>query len=236
MVAANQSGRTEERSVLLICPHPLLREGLGSLFSQDEDLHLAGLVADVSGALEILGRKSVDVAVIVHASEYQRCTSIVEHLKLDNSDLPILVISPDLNSESVQAVLRAGAMGYLSIDVSQDELVRGVYAISRGEIFLESPVLMNILSHLIASSSSHEMSLRKEDFSPREQEVLSCLTRGKSDRDMAQALFISVRTVQTHLAHIYEKMGVHSRTEAALRAMHAGWLSLAEKKAADKNQ
>jgi DNA-binding NarL/FixJ family response regulator len=154
---------------------------------------------------------------------------------LDHPDLPILVISPDLNAESVQTVLEAGAMGYLSIDVSQDELVRGIYAISHGEIFLESPVLVNLLSRQIASSS-YELSLRQEDFSPREQEVLSCLTRGMSDRDIAQTLFISVRTVQTHLAHIYEKMDVHSRTEAALMAVHAGWLSLVENKAADKNQ
>jgi len=238
MAAANQSGRTgrtEKRSVIIICPHPLLREGLGSLFSQDEDLHLVGLVADVSGALEVLGRKKTDVVLIVHATEYQRCISMIEHLRLDNPDLPILVISPDLNSESVQAVLKAGAMGYLSIDVSQDELVRGVYAISRGETFLESPVLVNLLSRLIASSSD-EISLRQEDFSPREQEVLSCLTRGMSDRDIAQMLFLSVRTVQTHLAHIYEKMGVHSRTEAALMAVRTGWLSLAENNAADKNQ
>lgn len=235
MVAANQSGGTGKRSVLLICPHPLLREGLGSLISQDEDLHLVGLAADLNAALEILGRKNVDVAVIAYASEDQPCTSIVEHLKLDNPALPIMVISPDLNSEDVQAVLEAGVMGYLSIDVSQDELVRGIYAISRGEIFLESPVLVNLLSHRI-SSFSEKIILRQEDFSPREQEVLVCLTRGMSDRDIAQALFISVRTVQTHLAHIYEKMGVHSRTEAALMAVHAGWLSLAENQAADKNQ
>lgn len=220
---------------MIICPHPLLREGLGSLISQDEDLHLVGLVADIRGALEVLGRKRPDVAVIVYASEDQRCTSIVEHLRLDHPDLPILVISPDLNSENVQVVLEAGAIGYLSIDASQDEFVRGVYAVSRGEIFIESPVLVNLLSALI-DSSSHEMSLRQEDFSPREQEVLSCLTRGMSDRDIAQMLFISVRTVQTHLAHIYEKMGVHSRTEAALRAVHTSWLSLAENEAADKNQ
>ncbi len=173
--------------------------------------------------------------MIIHASVYQHCTFIVEQVKLGNPDLPILVISPDITSESVQAVLEAGAMGYLSIDVSQDELVRGVYAISHGEIFLEAPILVNLLSRLIASSSA-ETSLRQEDFSPREQEVLVCLARGMSDRDMAQALFISVRTVQTHLAHIYEKMGVHSRTEAALMAVHAGWLSAAQNKAIDKNQ
>lgn len=224
MIAANHSRRTRKRSVLVICRHPLLREGLGFLISQDEDLHLVGLVADVSGALDVLGRKSPDVVVIVHASEHQGCTSIVERLRLDHPDLPILVISPDLNSESVQAVLEAGAMGYLSIDVSQDELVRGIYAISRGEIFLESPVVVNLLSRQIASSSA-EISLRQEDFSSRELEVLSCLTRGMTDRDIAQALFISVRTVQTHLAHIYEKMGVHSRTEAALLAVRVGWLS-----------
>lgn len=151
MIAANHSRRTRKRSVLVICRHPLLREGIGFLISQDEDLQLVGLVADVSGALDVLGRKSSDVVVIVHASEHQGCASIVEHLRLDHPGLPILVISPDLNSESVQAVLEAGAMGYLSIDVSQDELVRGIYAISRGEIFLESPVVVNLLSRQIAS-------------------------------------------------------------------------------------
>lgn len=223
-------------SVLLICPHPLIREGLGLLFSQDEDLRLVGLTTDADAALKILEQQRPDVIVVAYASGFQEGIPAIGHLKANHPGLPILVISPILDHETVQSALTAGVTGYLPIDISQDELVRGIYALRRGEIFLDSSVVVNLLSHLIELPSHQELRFRQEDFSHREREVLTCLVRGMSDQDIAQRLFISVRTVQTHLAHIYNKMSVHSRTEAALLAVRAGWPSLTEDEIADENQ
>jgi two-component system NarL family response regulator/two-component system response regulator DevR len=227
MKKSDQRWRATECSVLLLCPHALIREGLGSLIARDEDLRLAGLAADVDSALKILERKKPDALVIASITGPQGRPPDIGILKSSHPDLPILVISPNLDHETVQSALAAGATGYLPMDASQDELARGIYALRRGEIFLDSSVAVNLLSHLADSSSGQDARLREEDFSHREREVLACLVRGMSDRDIAQRLFLSVRTVQSHLAHIYGKMGVHSRTEAALMAARADWLSRA---------
>lgn len=131
--------------------------------------------------------------------------------------MPVLVVSPHTRSQSVHAALVAGATGYLPMDVDADELVRVIYIVSKGELTLHPSLVPSILSHLnVPDSEMTQLAL--DNLTPREREVVSLLARGLSDLDIAQELFISVRTVQTHLTHIYEKLSVHSRTGAALLA------------------
>lgn len=225
MVTASQRPDSKENRVLIVCPHRLILEGLEYLFSQEEDLRLVGLLADVSEALAFLSRLRPDVVLLVSTVSYPNCADAVRRLKTIDPHLPVLLISSDIRPEGVQATLTAGANGFLPLDISQDELVRAVYTVCRGELVLHPSVMLGLLSYL-ADQPAEAAMLNLEDFSPREQEVLACLARGLSDRDIAQQLFISVRTVQTHLAHIYGKLGVHSRVEAALTAVQAGWFPI----------
>lgn len=224
MVTAIQRLEPKEHLVLIVCPHRLIREGLGSLFSQEEDLRLVGLMANASEAQTSLTELRPDVVIIVNPVNHLGSTDAVQPFKITDPDLPVLLISSDTRPEVVQAALAAGANGYLPLDISQDELIQAVYTVCRGELVLHPTLMLGLLSHL-ADQSAGAAVLNLDDFSPREQEVLACLARGLTDRDIAQQLFISVRTVQTHLAHVYSKLGVHSRVEAALAATRAGWFS-----------
>jgi two-component system NarL family response regulator len=115
--------------------------------------------------------------------------------------------------------LAAGANGYLPMGIDIDELVRVLYTVNRGELTLHPSLLPAILQQLEAETGGKSTATNPDDLTKRESDILSALSRGLTDREIAQQLFISVRTVQSHLAHIYEKLHVHSRTEAALIAV-----------------
>lgn len=215
----------EKPLVLVVCPCRLVREGLASLFSQDEDLQLSELVVDARQALDSIANVRPDLVILVGAGDTKHCLAILTRLKSSYPELPVLIISLEIERECVQAALTQGAKGYLPLDTSPDEVVHAVHTVLDGEVCLHPTVLLDFLSDL-SSASVEQTDPDMESLSPREQEVLACLARGLSDRDIAQTLFISVRTVQTHLAHLYTKMGVHSRTEAALLAVQSSWFPI----------
>jgi len=212
------------RRVFIICPYPLLREGLRLLLAQDEDVHVVGTAADAQTVLTALLQLQPDGVLAVFVGAELDCVTAVRVLKADRPGLSVLILSPDTRPEQVHAALAVGATGYLPLSAQPDELIRAILTAGRGEPVLHPSIVPPLLSYLAGQSpADHTPDLNA--LSPRQQEVLACLAHGWSDRDIAQSLFISVRTVQTHLAHIYTKLGVHSRTEAAVLAVRAGWFS-----------
>lgn len=209
--------------VFIICPYPLVCEGLRLLLGQDEDAHVVGIAADAHAALVSLSHLRPDVILIVSVAD-EGCVTAVRILKADRPGLSLLILSADTRPEQVQAALSAGAAGYLPFSAHPDELIRAILTAGRGEVTLHPAIVPPLLVYL-AGQTQGDNNPDLRALSPRQQEALACLARGLSDRDIAQELFISVRTVQTHLTNIYAKLGVHSRTEAAVLAVRAGWFS-----------
>ncbi|HID51545.1 MAG TPA: response regulator transcription factor [Anaerolineae bacterium] len=220
----NRLKGSEAFRVLLLCAQTLLREGLRLLMAGDEDLDVAAVATVVAEAVTAVSRHQPDVLIVAMGWEGEDCTAVLQQLKSACPDLPLLVISPETRPEQVQAALTAGANGYLPLSADLDELAQAVFAVCRGEAFIHAAILPALYIHMAGQVPAEETS-GFNDLSPRQREVLACLIRGLSDRDIAQELFISVRTVQTHLTHIYNKLGVHSRTEAAVMAVQAGWFA-----------
>lgn len=206
--------------VLIICPHRLIREGLRLMLANDEELEVVGVTPDVDEALDLITRSQPDVIILSPGGD--NCRTSIKRLSSDWPSIPVLVVSPAMSPENIQAVLQAGATGYLPMDATINEFICAVFTVGRGEQTIHPTILLELLSYLSNQKAESEYA-ELEDLSPREQEVLSYLARGLSDRDIAQELFISVRTVQTHLSRIYTKLGVHSRIEAALIAVQRGW-------------
>ncbi|HEX7973342.1 MAG TPA: response regulator transcription factor [Anaerolineales bacterium] len=221
MESISQSKVSKHPRVLIVCPQTLVGEGLKMILAQEEDLRLIGLAVDVDDASTSLHQLEPDVIVLAFGWGDQDCAAAVRRFKSERPGLPVIIVSPVIRVEQVQEALAAGTEGYLTLEASPDELIHAIYTASRSEFILHPTVVAALLRHL-GDYDGDKTPLNRLDFSPREQEVLACLARGLSDRGIAQQLFISVRTVQTHLAHIYAKLGVHSRVEAALAAMRAG--------------
>ncbi len=218
----NRLKKSEAYRVLILCAQTLVREGLRLLMAGDEDLDVVAVTAAVAEVVTAVSRHKPDVLIIAVGWEGEDCTAVLQQLKAACPDLPLLVISPDIRPEQVQAALTAGANGYLPLSADLDELARSVFTVCRGEVSIHAAILPILYIHMAGQTPAEETP-GFDDLSPRQREVLACLVRGLSDRDIAQELFISVRTVQTHLTHIYNKLGVRSRTEAAVMAVHAGW-------------
>lgn len=229
------AGELQKRKcrVVIVSRQTLTREGLRLLLVQDQDLHVVGMAIGVDEALESCSWLQPDVVITVFDWVDQDCAAAVKRLKTELPGLAVLVVSSDIRPEQVQAMLAAGATGYLPLDANMDELVWAAYATGRGELTLHPAIMPDLISHLAGLVEGNSQP-NIDDLSPREQEILSHLARGLSDRDIAQTLFISVRTVQTHLAHIYTKLGVHSRTEAAVIAVQAGWFPQIGKAGSDR--
>ncbi len=220
-------------AVLIVCPHRIVRDGLTALAERDEDLRVAGSAADTAEALELLEDVSPDVLLVGYGWEDRECLRVVERLRSERPDVPVLVLSAERAPEHVQATLGAGAQGYLPLDVDLDELVRALLTVARGEVALHSSLVPELLAWMASEPGKRNRGPSLDDLTRREREILTLLTRGLGDRDIAQELFISVRTVQTHLSHIYQKLDVHSRTEAALIAVREGWVSLTDNRTPD---
>lgn len=206
--------------VRIIGAQTLVREGLRLLLAQEEDLQVeVGGQDDQAAEIQPGLRPDVIVAVLSGANHNP---SDLSRLLATCQEIRVLVLSPIIQADWVKPALAAGAAGVLPLDATPDELIHAVGKVSQGETFLHPSVILSLLSET-AGQSTGPAKVTLKDFSAREQEVLTCLARGLSDREIGQSLFISVRTVQTHLENIYTKLSVHSRTEAAIITVQSGW-------------
>jgi DNA-binding NarL/FixJ family response regulator len=132
----------------------------------------------------------------------------------------VLVLSAHEDAGHVIPLLEAGATGYLPKTVSLNELLNAIRATSRGESVLPPSVASVVVRHL----SGPKEEVREQVLTAREMEVLGLLAEGFTNHQIARQLGLSVRTVEAHLTHIYNKLDVNSRTEAALLAQRRGWI------------
>lgn len=136
--------------------------------------------------------------------------------------LRVLLLSLDWTLSQVQAALQAGVIGCLSADMSAEDLGNALRQAVRGEITLSRELQKNLIMMLAEEGQTDKLSF--EDLSLREKEVLILVCEGLSNKQIAQRLYLSVRTVENHLANIYTKLEVESRTEAAVFALQQGWI------------
>jgi len=204
--------------VILADDHPLTRAGLKSYIEKENDIELVGEASDGQQAWDLIEREKPDVALLDIRMPIENGVSLARRIK----DLKLPVISVMLTSFDAQqyviASLRAGARGYILKTVKPDELSRAIRTVARGGLYLDGEVARSIENEEGAF----------EALSAREREVLLYAARGLSSKEIASDLIISERTVQTHLASIYDKLGARNKTEAMLLALKYGVVALEE--------
>lgn len=136
----------------------------------------------------------------------------------------LLIIADELNESTVLTWLEKGVLGCLERDASLPTLLNALRQVAAGEVSLPQALALRLVTRLAHQSAAPIETVLPEALSEREREVLVLLAQGLSNKEMAQRLYLSVRTVEGYLANIYGKLGVHSRTEAALYAVRQGWL------------
>ena len=212
--------RGKRATVLIADDHPLYREGLARAISGRPDLELVSEVSDGRTALEQIQHLEPDVAVLDMRMPELRGLEVVEALTRDGSPTRVLVLSAAIESSLVYAAVAAGAAGYWSKDAERDAICDAIAAVARGERVLDPSLQSGVFSEIHA----REVDTGRPVLTSREHEILLCIAQGKTAPAIGAELYLSTATIKTHLAHLYEKLGVSDRAAAVAEAMRRGLL------------
>jgi DNA-binding NarL/FixJ family response regulator len=205
--------------ILIVDGQAVSRAGLRHLLQSYVSLSIIGEAADgvqaVSETLE-LGPKVV--LMDTHLPEGQALEAL-RQIKQLNLDTKVLLLATQDREEYLYETLRAGADGYILKDIAPDELVQAIHSVARGDILIQPQIASRLISRYGRQSKSDK---RYDTLTSRELEVLQLLARGLRNKEIAARLYVSERTVNFHLANIYQKLSVSGRTEALSKALERG--------------
>jgi NarL family two-component system response regulator LiaR len=214
--------------VLLADDHVVVRQGTRQLLEREPDLEIVGEAGDGEEAVRLARQLQPDVIIMDVSMPKLSGIEATTQIKGFLPSVAVLVLTGYDYDEYIVSLLEAGAAGYLLKSVSGDELIGAVRAVNAGEPVLHPVVLQKLMAHFKTSASTTAASeTRPTDLlSDREMEVLRVAAKGMTNKDISEALVISVRTVQAHLRSIFNKLGVGSRSEAVLYGLKRGWFTL----------
>jgi len=214
--------------VLLADDHAVVRKGIREFLEANEDIEIVAEASDGEQALAYAMELQPDVAVLDIQMPHLTGIEVTARLHTEYPDIKVLILTAYDYDPYILSALRAGASGYVMKTARAEDLVQAVRTVCEGGSALDPLVTRKMVAHLthtgLYSDQNHILELPSE----REMDVLRLVARGLSNRGIAAALNISPRTVQGHLANLFEKLGVSTRTEAALLAVKMGWVALEE--------
>jgi len=218
-----QSTRT---TIVLADDHPLLRKALRDLLEKDTAFEIVGEASDGEEAVNLAADIMPDVVIMDISMPNLDGLQATQQIKARCPNVAVLVLTVHTDDECILDILKAGAAGYLVKSAFGDEVIHAVRAVATGDMVL-SPAIGQRLLKQAARFPTRPVHLEAgEKLSARELEVLKLTARGLSNKDVASSLGIKLRTVKGHLADIFSKLRVASRTEAVIAGLQAGFLSL----------
>lgn len=206
-------------TIILADDHPLTREGIKGYLSKEPEFDIVGEYADGDSAWAGIKALKPQVALLDIRMPGLDGISIARKVREEKLPTASLMLTSYDASQYVMAALRAGAHGYVLKTAAVETLSRAVRIAAHGGLFIDSDA---------ANAVEEGKNLGAEPVSAREREVLKLAARGLSGKEIAAKLFISERTVQTHLASIYDKIGARNKTEAMLLALKYGIVTMEE--------
>ncbi|WP_103935140.1 response regulator transcription factor [Bryocella elongata] len=208
---------TKQINILIVDDHPVVRQGLRAMLSSEPDFVVSGLAASAREALTQVQRNQPDVVLMdLRMPEMEGTDAIVELRKIAPG-IRILVLTNYGSDEYIVRATQAGAMGYLLKNTPQEEIVKAVRMIFQGERYVPKVIAQRLFE-----------AIGREELSQRELEVLSLVALGCTNKDVAQRLFISDKTVRNHVTGCLLKLQAKDRTEAVTRAIERGLIRVQE--------
>jgi DNA-binding NarL/FixJ family response regulator len=204
--------------ILLVDDHPLVREGLVNLISQQPDFEICGEAANEPQALELIGTARPDVAIVDISLENGSGIELIKSIKAIHPDVKTLVLSMHDESLYAERALRAGARGYIMKREAAKKIIEGVRAVLSGQLYVSEKITALMAEKFVDGRPSADISPIGQ-LSNRELEVFQLLGRGYSTRQIADHLHIGFKTVQAFNARIKEKLKLANATELLREAM-----------------
>lgn len=212
--------------VVLADDHALVRQGISRFLEESGDITVVAEAGDGQRALELVAEHQPDIAVIDIRMPKLSGVDLARRIKTEHPEVRILVLTAYDDDPYIFALLQAGANGYILKTADSAQLIQAVRLIAAGEPALDPTVAKRLLERVASGRVELKGDEVVERPTDRELEVLRLAGKGLTNRAIGLELGISDRTVQGHLAKVYSKLHVNSRTEAVLKAMQQGWIAL----------
>jgi len=212
--------------ILIADDHAVVREGTRRILVQEPDLNVVAEAGDGEEAVRLTGTSKPDVAIIDIAMPKLDGIEATTQIKALYPNIAVLILTAYDDDQLIFSLLEAGAAGYLLKSAQGYEIIDAVRAVYAGESVLYPSIARKVLNRFLPTPGKPKAQKLSELLSEREMDILKLLVKGLSNRDIATELSLSLRTVQTHLAHIFNKLQIGSRTEAIVRALKDGLVSL----------
>lgn len=201
--------------ILIADDHSVVRQGLRMFLGLDADLEIVGEAADGAEAVRMARELRPDVVLMDLLMPVMDGIAATEAIRKELPDTEVVALTSVLEDAKVVAAIKAGAIGYLLKNTEADELVRAIKAAADGQVQLSPEAAARLMREVRAPDSP-------EALTERETEVLRLIAAGQANKQIARALNIGEKTVKTHVSNILAKLGVQSRTQAALYAARIG--------------
>lgn len=207
--------------VLLADDHSVVRQGLQMFLALDPELEVVGEAANGAEAVALARELRPDVILMDLLMPVMDGIAAIEAIRAAGINTEILAVTSVLEDDAVVRAVRAGAIGYLLKDTNASELCRAIHAAANGQVQLAPQAAARLMREVAAPRNP-------ETLTERETNVLRLLAKGMANKEIARELAIGDKTVKTHVSNILAKLGVQSRTQAALYAARMGFVSTSE--------
>jgi two-component system, NarL family, response regulator LiaR len=204
--------------IVIADDHGVVRQGLKMFLGLDPELEVVGEASNGAEALKLAGELQPDVVLMDLLMPVMDGITAIGKIRQQYPDVEVLALTSVLEDASVVGAVRAGAIGYLLKDTQADELRKAIKAAAEGQVQLAPQAAARLLREVRMPESP-------EALTDRETEVLKLLAEGQANKEIARSLTIGEKTVKTHVSNILGKLGVQSRTQAALYAVRIGLVS-----------
>lgn len=212
---------------VLICDdHTILREGIRLLLNAQPDMEVVAEAVDGREAVDKAAECKPDVILMDIAMPLLNGLEATRQIRRDNPNARVLVLTMYESDEYIAQMLEAGAAGYVLKKVAGSELVYAIRSVSQGEAFLYPSITKRLVEDYLRRVESGQERDSFDGLTDREREVLQLIAEGHTNKEIANVLSLSVRTVQNHRAHIMEKLGMHDRGELIKYAIQKGIIEL----------
>lgn len=221
--------------ILLVDDHPLYRQGIRWTLEVENDMEIAGEVSDGQAALQQADLLTPDVIVCDINLPGMNGLEVARILRRRHPQCAIIVLTMHEDDEQLFNAIRVGAAAYVTKSIGPEELVALVRRVGKGEYLINENVLSRPFVATRVLDEFRELSQIDQNMgtvfsplTPREVEILDCVARGNSNKEIARLLSISDQTVKNHMTSILRKLAVNDRTQAVIYALRHGWIKISD--------
>jgi DNA-binding NarL/FixJ family response regulator len=202
-----------ERRILIVDDHPIFRQGMAQLLNHEDNLHVCAEAETAQQAMDAVERLRPDLAIVDISLRGTNGIELLKSLRVIAPKLPVLVLSMHDEALYAERALRAGARGYVMKQERPERVIAAIHEVLKGELHLSSTMSNQMIHKLIQGGAREKMKSPIDRLSDRELEVLQLIGEGRGTRQIADELHLSVKTIESHRAHIKEKLNLRTAPE-----------------------